>query len=125
MSIAACKHCGEDIVFLWDPTRGKWRPGDVESLTGDETRHEGGVVLERWHRSHRCPSKFKREGMRQPAPAPAGSPHAVLHLLSSAPPEVIKAAYRALSILNHPDRGGSHIKMVEINAAYEALAGER
>lgn len=37
----------------------------------------------------------------------------------------IRRAYRALALQNHPDRGGDHHKMVEINTAFDLLAGKR
>jgi len=49
-------------------------------------------------------------------------PFATLHLLPSAPPEVIRAAYRALAIKHHPDLGGDVRAMQTINAAYKQLA---
>jgi hypothetical protein len=42
-----------------------------------------------------------------------------LHIQPDAPQEVTEAAYRALSKLHHPDRGGSTEKMKQINAAME------
>lgn len=47
--------------------------------------------------------------------------YAELHLLPSAPPAVIRAAYRALSQELHPDKGGSHVRMIALNASYERL----
>lgn len=46
---------------------------------------------------------------------------AVLYLLPDAPPEVMTAAYRALSLRLHPDRGGSTERMSALNAAYDML----
>lgn len=46
---------------------------------------------------------------------------AALGLLPDAPPSVVHAVYRALALLVHPDRGGSHERMVEVNRAYELL----
>ncbi len=51
----------------------------------------------------------------------AGDPYAVLHLLPSAPPELVTAAHRCLAELNHPDRGGSTATMQAINAAVDAI----
>ncbi len=57
--------------------------------------------------------------------------YATLHLLPSAPREVIDAAYRALVKTNHPDalppaiRGRAHQRMVAINVAHEALHAHR
>jgi hypothetical protein len=47
--------------------------------------------------------------------------YAVLHLLPSAPPELIEGAYRILARLHHPDRGGSTAAMQEINEAIADL----
>ena len=52
-----------------------------------------------------------------------------LKVTQDAPPEVIRAAYRALANRLHPDRNGgaggaddaSHDQMAELNAAYEVL----
>lgn len=49
------------------------------------------------------------------------SQEAALHLLPGAPGPVVHAAYRALALLCHPDKGGSHERMVEINNAYGLL----
>jgi hypothetical protein len=46
---------------------------------------------------------------------------AVLHLLPSAPPELIETAYRCLSKLCHPDKGGEHDGMLELNEAITRL----
>ncbi len=51
-----------------------------------------------------------------------GDPFDVLYVTPEAPPEVIAAAYRALSKLHHPDRNGDTSRMAALNAAYEALA---
>jgi len=55
-----------------------------------------------------------------PKPKPI-DPYVTLHLLPSAPPEVVKAAYRALAVLNHPDKGGDEEKMKRLNEAYGRL----
>src|SRR5690606_4113698 len=49
-------------------------------------------------------------------------PYRTLHLLPTAPPEVAKAAYRALAQIHHPDRGGSHEAMQRVNTAWETLS---
>jgi hypothetical protein len=49
-------------------------------------------------------------------------PYNTLHLLPSAPPELIKAAYKCLAMKYHPDHGGSTQAMQKINEAYELLA---
>jgi DnaJ-class molecular chaperone len=48
-------------------------------------------------------------------------PYAALHLLPTAPPDVVKAAYRALATAHHPDKGGDMVAMQRINRAYAQL----
>jgi len=49
------------------------------------------------------------------------TPHEILFVLPSAPWEVIKAAYKALAQIHHPDHGGEAERFVEIHNAYEEL----
>lgn len=49
------------------------------------------------------------------------SEYLTLFVIPAAPPEVVKAAYRALSKLYHPDKGGDVTAMQRINDAYERL----
>ena len=64
---------------------------------------------------------------RRPGALAAERHYAVLHLLPSAPPEVVDAAYRALVKRHHPDRlpAGERERATrvtqELNAAREAL----
>jgi hypothetical protein len=52
----------------------------------------------------------------------AVDPYQVLHLRETAPPELVKVAYRCLAQLNHPDHGGDTEAMQRINDAYQRLA---
>ncbi len=68
-------------------------------------------------------ARIERTGSRPgpvPQPSPA-RPFAVLHLLPSAPPELIDAAYRTLARLSHPDVGGDPEAMRALNDARDAL----
>lgn len=47
--------------------------------------------------------------------------HSTLHLQHGAPMEVVKAAHKALSLLHHPDLGGSNERMKQINNAYDEI----
>ncbi len=47
--------------------------------------------------------------------------YTVLHLLPSAPPELVESAYKCLSRIHHPDRGGAGEKMQELNSAVETI----
>ena len=49
--------------------------------------------------------------------------YATLHILPTAPPELVKAAYRCLAMMHHPDRGGETETMQRINQAYAQLSG--
>lgn len=48
----------------------------------------------------------------------------LLHVQADAPAEVIKAAYRALIALHHPDKGGTHETAAMLNEAYAVLSDE-
>lgn len=48
---------------------------------------------------------------------------AVLHLLPTAPLEVVQGAYAALSKILHPDRGGDVQAMSRLNQARDAIVG--
>ncbi len=63
-------------------------------------------------------------GARSSAPPPRTTPRTeyhVLHLQPSAPPELVEAAYRTLTKLYHPDRGGDTETMAAINAAVSVI----
>jgi len=55
-----------------------------------------------------------------PRPKPV-DPYTALHLLPSAPAELIKAAYRTLAQIHHSDHGGSEETMKRLNEAYGKL----
>jgi curved DNA-binding protein CbpA len=48
--------------------------------------------------------------------------YTVLNIPFNATPSEIKAAHRKMSLVSHPDKGGSHEKQVKINLAYEILS---
>ena len=58
------------------------------------------------------------------APSEHRNYYRILHVQPEAPPEVIKAAWRALmsTLRAHPDLGGGHDEAARINAAYAVLA---
>jgi len=58
-----------------------------------------------------------------PSKPKAVDPYTALWLLPGAPLEVIRAAYKALATLHHPDKpSGDDEKMKAINSAYQQLA---
>lgn len=51
----------------------------------------------------------------------AESPYLKLHVLEDAPIEVVRAAYKALAQIHHPDAGGSAERFREVSDAYQAI----
>lgn len=117
--MAACRDCGAKIIFAFNETRERWLPIEYRTHRSSDSPFEGGVYLEQHHEVHRCAKRQQVSGAK-------GSPHhAALHLLPSAPIQVVKAAYRALALIHHPDKGGSNDRMRELNAALEAIEREQ
>ena len=52
-------------------------------------------------------------------------PYTVLHLLPTAPMEVVEAAFRQLSKIYHPDAGGNEQLMQKITRAYQSIKDQR
>ncbi len=99
----------------YDPTKKFWTITDSDCLDEwlYELRSAYSVVT-------------NHTGAYKPPPAQSlASPFTTLHLLPSAPPEVVKAAYKALARVHHPDARGNSERMVAINLAYETLARGR
>jgi hypothetical protein len=75
--------------------------------------------------ARRTHQRRQEQKWQPPPPQNLASPFQTLHLLPSAPPEVVKASYKALARIYHPDMQGDTAKMVEINRAYETLSQDR
>ncbi len=56
-----------------------------------------------------------------PPPPPPANPYGALYLLPTAPQPVVRAVYKVLAKLHHPDVGGDPELMKTINLAYEAI----
>lgn len=54
-------------------------------------------------------------------PAAIDPDYRVLHLLPTAPPELVETAYKCLARLHHPDTGGSTEAMQRLNAAVAVI----
>ncbi len=74
---------------------------------------ESGAV--EWDRPYE--SREKRFSRHDGAGSDIARAYAALHLLPTAPPEVVQAAHRALVKLHHPDAGGDHAAAVAVNQA--------
>lgn len=80
--------------------------------------------LERAQRAYReLQEQTRRQEMFRPRPAAASpnSSYRVLEVMDGASKDVCEAAYKTLSRRYHPDTGGSHEKMVQLNRAIEEL----
>lgn len=64
-------------------------------------------------------------GLEVAIPSETAAAYRTLHLLPSAPPELVKAAYRVACKLHHPDAGGTTGEMQRVNEAYGLLAARR
>jgi hypothetical protein len=62
-----------------------------------------------------------QETPRPPKASKRAAAYVALHLLPSAPPELVKAAHKTLATLHHPDKGGDLERMKAINNAYDVL----
>src|SRR5262249_22763061 len=95
----------------YDPESKSWPVRD-EALLNDwvEFAKRLGATPE-WRNERRVPSGHENAFV-------------TLHLLPTAPPELVKAAHRELVKLHHPDRGGDLETMQKVNAAYDLLKTE-
>jgi len=107
----------------WDPERRAWR---IAEDYADEAFHilrDYDYYIHQFEEPEREPSGWTNVPHDKPkSPPPALPAHTVLHVAADAPPEVIRAAYRAMAKLYHPDAGGSEAKMKEINDAWTKLS---
>jgi DnaJ domain len=60
-----------------------------------------------------------------PAPNAARAWHEVLGVKAHDNTDNVRASYRNLASQHHPDRGGDHTRMTEINIAWQAFCKER
>lgn len=86
---------------------------DVRDAMNQRTRHTQGQQRQRSQQSH------QQRTRSNVAPVETAEAFATLYLLPSAPLPVIKAAYRALANIHHPDHGGNTETMKRLNKAHE------
>lgn len=98
----------------WIPARKVWwfQAGQLASIEALGRMHCGSVI----YLAERTDSDV------QMVPAEQAAAYRTLHLLPSAPDELVKAAYRILAKRLHPDAGGSTDGMQHVNAAYSLLS---
>jgi hypothetical protein len=96
----------------YEPTKKTWLITDWERL--DEWISEMRSV-------YAVETEYDNEQPSRPPPQSIASPFQTLYLLPNAPPEVVKASYKALAKIHHPDARGNSEKMIEINRAFEII----
>jgi hypothetical protein len=101
----------------YEPTKKTWLITDWERL--DEWISEMRSV-------YAVETEYDNEQpSRPPPPQSIASPFQTLYLLPNAPPEVVKASYKALAKIHHPDARGNSEKMIEINRAFEIITQKK
>ncbi len=97
----------------YEPTKKTWLITDWECLDEwlDELRSVYTVETE----------YDDEQPSQKPPPQSIASPFQTLYLLPNAPPEVVKASYKALAKIYHPDAQGDGEKMIAINRAFEII----
>jgi len=110
-----------DLKAWIPPSARNWYPDERVWRVSDSHLAEVRDWCFRWFKADELLIEEERPRPPRPAPAPVADPYSVLHLLPTAPPELVKAAYRVMSQLCHPDAGGDHAAMVRINLAFERL----
>ncbi len=98
----------------WDPERKVW---SVQALDPGWAE----LAAELLQRAFPYATISERAANRQSQQSGGSDDFRVLHLLPSAPPALVRAARKVLSLEMHPDHGGSHGAMVALNLAYERL----
>ncbi len=112
------------IAVYWDTRKGEPKvfPNDCWRTTRENLRavglaYEGFRLIERTGSSailDRAYAGFAR----LPAADRVRPWWEVLGVDQGAPPEVIRTAYRELTVVHHPDRGGDPARMSELNRAW-------
>jgi len=119
-AIESLKSYVEPSMRAWQPAAKCWR---VDASAEFEMGEWLALCTAEFH-AEVTRTYARRQGRQTRAtPKPEADPFAALHLLPSAPVEVVKAAYKALAVIHHPDKGGDARRMQEINAAYTAATG--
>lgn len=86
------------------------------ALTGGIAAEADEILRDREREAERARARARASSWSSSGPRDAFS---LLGLSTFASIDEIKSAYRRKAVEHHPDRGGDHILMVKLNAAYE------
>ena len=95
------------------------RAGAVGGAAASSTARARTTAGASW--AHQTPSGTRGARSEVALPRTLQEAYAALHLQPGAPQPVVKAAYRALAQVHHPDAGGDTAVMARINAAYSTI----
>jgi len=90
-----------------------WFPGDALQLEEADAGDLGD--------DNKPPHERGRLPATPAGPDPLAAAYACLHLLPTAPPELVQVAHRWAARAHHPDHGGTAARMSAINAAIEII----
>lgn len=115
--VAAIKRGIPSRQRRWVPERKVWwfAGGQLASVEALGRKHCGDVIY----------LAEQADNEVQMVPAEQAAAYRALHLQPSAPPELVKAAFRVMCKLHHPDTGGTTRTMQRVNEAYGLLAARR
>jgi len=112
----------EDIKDTIPAPRRTWHPDSRRWLFWDQDAIDTACRVCKQHGVTCRKEDDSRETLNRDVDDASPDPYAVLHLLPTAPPELVHAAYHLLAQRHHPDHGGSTEEMQRINAAAAQLA---
>jgi hypothetical protein len=117
-AIATLKNCVQSADRAWRPATKSWC---VDASAEFEMGEWLALCTSEFHAEVVRAKEKQKERQTRTTPKPKeADPFAALYVLPTAPVEVVRAAYRALATIHHPDHGGDAEKMKVINAAYSA-----
>ena len=108
--VAAIKANIPGRLRAYDPTSRAWHIAPNAWSIIERVAQKSGYRIDN---AHTAPRRTSSDSVEE---------YTALHLLPSAPPEVVAAAYRALAKMHHPDAGGDTATMQRINTAYQRLS---
>jgi hypothetical protein len=102
----------------------KWVPEKLQWWFHDDVIEAVVDIVEHYFgRVHHAEGEQKRQTEPEESALPPGraAAYRALYLTPDAPADRVKAAYRTLCKIHHPDAGGSNGAMQKLNAAYERI----